>query len=194
MGTYAAAPCPSTGFVGCCDKPSAQQMQCYYPSQNTSLYQSLCASTNGTWVGSDGGVSDAGATDASATGAAAFVGTWARSGTDTLTCPTGAPTTSTIKGDLVITLGTADGTITGTTPDGCATTYTVSGNVATAASGQTCSTTTDAGVAETVTVNSRTLMLSADGTSMDVMGNETVDKTASGVTCTRTGSGTYTKV
>jgi hypothetical protein len=193
MGTFAAAPCPSTGFVGCCDKPSAQQMQCYYPSQNTDLYMGLCASTKGTWVAADGGVSDAGPADAGATDTAAFVGTWARSGTETLTCPTGNPTTSTLNGDLVITLGTTAGTIVGTVPDGCMTIFTVSGNVATATAGQTCNTTTDAGVAETVTVNSRTLTLSADGKSLDVTGNETVDKTAAGTTCTRTGSGTYTK-
>jgi hypothetical protein len=195
MGTYAGVPCPATGYAGCCDKPAIQEMECFYPSQNTDLYQGLCASMKGTWVGADGGVSDAGPTDAGVgTGAAAFVGTWSRSGTETLTCPTGTPTTSMIKGDLVITLGATDGTIIGTTADGCMTTFTVSGNVATASPGQTCNTTTDAGVAETITVNSRTLTLSADGNSVDVMGNESVDKTASGVTCTRTGSGTYTKV
>jgi hypothetical protein len=196
MGTYAGAPCPSTGYAGCCDKTSPPEMECYYPSQNTALYQSLCGSMKGTWVGMDGGVSDAGPTDAGgpATGAAAFVGTWARSGTQMLTCPTGTPTTTTIKGDLLITLGTTAGTVVGNTADGCMTTFTVSGNVATATPGQTCNTTTDGGVAETITVNSRTLTLSADGSSVDVMGNESVDMTASGVTCTRTGSGTYTKV
>jgi hypothetical protein len=194
VGTFAMAPCPSTGFVACCDKPSAQEMQCYFPSQNTVLYKNLCAGTNGTWVVADGGVSDAGPADAGAAGAAAFVGTWARSGTETLTCSTGTPTTATIKGNLAITLGTTSSTIVGTAPDGCMTIFTVSGNVATATAGQTCNTTTDAGVAETITVNSRTLTLSADGKSLDVAGNETVDKTAAGTTCTRMGSGTYTKV
>ncbi|HTQ44729.1 MAG TPA: hypothetical protein VMI75_18335 [Polyangiaceae bacterium] len=44
-----------------------------------------------------------------------------------------------------------------TAPDGCVTNYSVSGNVATAAAGQVCNTTTEAGVAETITVISHTL-------------------------------------
>jgi hypothetical protein len=84
--------------------------------------------------------------------------------------------TTTLTGDLAIALDSTSGTITGTAPDGCVTNYSVSGNVASATPGQTCNTTTDAGVAEVITTSSRTLTLSADGSSLAVMGAETIDK------------------
>jgi hypothetical protein len=102
---------------------------------------------------------------------------------------------NTITGNLVITLGSMPDSVTATQPDGCMTTFSVAGNVATASpTGQMCNVTTEAGVAETITVSSRTFTLSADGTSMMVMGTETIDKTATMTMCTATASGTYTKM
>jgi hypothetical protein len=188
QGTFAMAPCPSTGFAGCCTKPA--ETDCYFPGLGVNVFQSECTKDGGTWTGS--GPSDGGA-GGGTSGAAAFVGTWARSGTQTVTC-NGNITTNNITGDLVIALDAMSGVIDGTPPDGCVTKYTVSSNVATANSGQSCSITTDAGVAEVITTNSRTLTLSADGTTLAVSGSETIDKTATQVMCSAMSTGTYTKM
>jgi hypothetical protein len=184
MGTFSVGTCPPAGIVACCDK--GVEDDCYFAGTTLSIFQSEC---KGTWVTADGGVA---IDDGGASGAAAFVGTWARSGSQTVTCP-GGVTTNAITGDLVITEGTTAGTIVGTQPDGCVTTYSVSGNVASAAAGQSCNTTTEAGVAETSTVVSHTLTLSADGSTLTSVGDETLDKTATMTMCTTVGMGTYTK-
>jgi hypothetical protein len=129
---------------------------------------------------------------AGANGASAFVGTWLRSGSQTVTC-SGTVTVNALSGNLVITLGSTAGTIVGTQPDGCVTTYSVNGNVATAAPGQTCDVTFDGGLAEMVTVVSHTLSLSPDGNSLGSMASDKIDKTATMTMCTGTGSNTYTK-
>jgi hypothetical protein len=187
--TFAVAPCPTAGSFGCCTDPAAAEMQCAYNQDQASVLQGLC--NNGKiWSGPDGGSTGG---DGGATGAAAFVGTWARSGTQTITCPTGNPTTNNITGNLVIALGSASDTIVGTPPDGCQTNYSVSGNVATAAAGQSCNITTEAGIAETITVVTHTFTLSADGKTLDAEVTSTIDKTATNTTCTAVSSGTYTK-
>jgi hypothetical protein len=184
MGTFSVGTCPPAGIVACCDK--GVEDDCYFAGSTLSLFQSEC---KGTWTTADGGVAS---DDGGASGAAAFVGTWARSGSQTVTCP-GGTTTNAITGNLVITAGTTAATITATQPDGCATTYSVSGNVASASAGQTCNTTTEGGVAELTTVVSHTLTLSADGSTLTSVGNETLDKTATMTMCTTMGMGTYTK-
>jgi hypothetical protein len=126
-------------------------------------------------------------------GAPGFVGTWARSGTQTVTC-NGTTMMTSFMGDLVITLGPSSGSITGATPDGCVTNYTVSGNVATATPGQTCNTTTSQGVAEVLTLESRTFTLSADGNTLTESGSETIDKVQVGIMCSAASTGTYTKM
>jgi hypothetical protein len=73
------------------------------------------------------------------------------------------------------------------------TSYSITGNVATATAGQSCNITTEAGIAETITVTSRTLTLSADGRTLTSQGSDTIDKTATGVVCTGMSSGTFAK-
>jgi hypothetical protein len=184
MGTFATSPCSMVGIAGCCIKTALED--CYFAGPTVSLFQSECT---GTWISPDGGVAS---DDGGASGAAAFVGTWARTGSQTVTCP-GGITTNAITGNLVITAGTMAGTLIGTQPDGCVTTYSVSGNVASAAAGQMCNTTTEAGVAEVTTVVSHTLTLSADGSTLTSVGDDTLDKTATMTMCTTMGMGTYTK-
>jgi hypothetical protein len=186
QGTFATTPCPTANATACCDNMPGGISQCYYDSNpnDLSTYASLCSKQGGTWVPAEGGVGSG--------GAAAFVGTWARTGTQTVTCPGSSPTTTNISGNLVISLGTTATGIVGTQPDGCVTNYSVSGNVATAASGQT-GNVSPGGVAETVTVNSHTLTLSSDGTTITSNGTDTILKTATNTTCNGTNSGTYTK-
>jgi hypothetical protein len=153
----------------------------------------FASSTAAALLACSGGQSTSGSSDdGGAGGAAAFVGTWARSGSQTVTCP-GGVTINAISGDLLITPGTTVGTIVGMQPDDCLTTYSVSGNVASAAIGQVCNTTTEAGVAETTTVVTHTLTLSADGSTLTSVGDGTLDKTATMTMCTTMGMGTYTK-
>lgn len=64
------------------------------PYYNLSVAQSLCGRTQGTWEMAHAGAVDAGAVS----GATAFVGAWARSGTQTVTCPMGNPTMNAITG------------------------------------------------------------------------------------------------
>jgi hypothetical protein len=191
MGTFAVASCAPSGILACCVHAISvgTEQQCYYAPDysnpnSLSVAQSTCASLHRTWT-----VSDAGA----GIGPSNFVGTWARTGMQTVTCPTGSPTTTSITGKLVITLGTTSGTIVGTQPDGCAETYTVSGNVATASAGQTCDVMLDGGAKETVTVTSHTLTLSADGLTLMSMSSDTIDKLATATMCTSMGLGTYAK-
>lgn len=185
MGTFGMG-CATSGVVGCCSQ--GVETQCAYSVAEAMVLQPLCAKQGKTWSTPDGG--SGGGSDG---GAGAFVGVWARSGSRTVTCPTGSPNVNAITGDLVIALGSAVGSITATQPDGCVTNYTVAGNVATAAAGQTCNVTTEAGVAETITVVSHTLALSADGATLVSMASETIDKTATMTMCSATSSGTYTK-
>jgi hypothetical protein len=126
-------------------------------------------------------------------GATGFVGTWARSGTQTVTC-NGTTMMTSFTGDLVLTLGASSGSITGTTPDGCVANYAVSGNVATAMPGQTCNVTTSGGVAEVLTIESRTFTLSADGNTLTEGGSETIDKVQVGIMCSAASTGTYTRM
>lgn len=197
--TFAVAPCATANVIACCIHPIlvGNEEQCYYAPDysnpnSLSVVQSLCASQHRMWVAADGGtsVADGGAS----VGPASFVGMWARSGTQTVTCPTGSPTMTTVGGNLNITLGTTSNTIVGTQPDGCAVTYTVSGDTATAAAGQTCNVTLDGGAHETITVTSHTLTLSADGTTLTSMSSSSIDKLATGTTCTAMASGTFTKM
>ena len=196
-GIFTMSPC--TGVVGCCQQPGNGAFCSFQmPGATMATYESSCAKLNGTWVPADGGTTGTGGSTGTggaggATGASAFVGTWTRSGTQTITCGTGNPTTTMISGNLVIALGSTSGTIIGTTPDGCGTNYTVSGSVATAMAGEACNTTTDAGVAETITVGMRTFTLSANGLSLMTTGTFTIDKTATMTMCSGMGSGTYTK-
>jgi hypothetical protein len=127
--------------------------------------------------------------------ASAFVGSWARSGTLTVTCPTGAPIITTLGNDLVITLGSTTGTIVATTPDGCMDSFTVSGTVATEGGGQTCTTMNDAGVTEDFMQTTHTLTLSADEQSLTEAAAGTVVRTVAGkaATCMETSTGTFTK-
>jgi hypothetical protein len=188
MGKLTEGPCPMTGVIGCCIDPGGVEEQCSY-NATAAINEGLCKNKGGTWVGPDGGpVGEAGAT-----GPSAFVGTWARSGSQTVMCP-GGTTTTMITGDLVIALGSASNTIAGTQPDGCVTTYTVSGNVASATAGEMCSVTTEGGVAETITTQSHTLTLSADGTTITSTSSDTIDKTATMTMCSATASGTLTKM
>ncbi len=183
MGMFAVAPCSQAGVVGCCINPDGIQEQCVYTA-TAGLTQSLCTQMGKMWVTPEGG---------STGGAGAFVGTWARSGTQTVTCPSGS-TTNMISGDLVIALGPMSDTLVATQPDGCMTNYSVSSNIATAMPGQMCSITTEAGVAETITVTSHTLTLSSDGLSLVSMSTDTIVKTATGTMCMGMASGTYTKM
>lgn len=182
-------PCPAAGYTGCCDKGGASmETDCYFPGPAAAGFQQACTMNGGTWTGGDAGASDGGAT-----GAAAFVGTWTRSGTQTVTCPGSPAMTTNLGGNLVIAAGSSSDTIVGTPPNGCMTTYTVSGNVASAMAGDTCSLTTEAGIAETITTHSHTLTLSADGQSLTTAENATIDKTATMTMCTAVASGTFTK-
>jgi hypothetical protein len=183
-GVFMTGQCPTAGSLGCCVDKTGVEKQCVYDVQDQMVDQPLCVMQGKTWIPSEAGTSIA---------AMAFVGTWARSGTQTVTCPMGPPTMNPISGDLVIVLGQTNDTIVGSQPDGCITVYSVSGNVATAMAGQSCNVTTEGGVAETITVDSRTLTLSADGKSMMSMGTSTIDKTATGTMCMARASGTYTK-
>ncbi len=141
---------------------------------------------------SDGG--DAG--DAGASGPGAFVGTWSRSGTETLTCLTTHITEIPFSGDLVIALGTTAGTIVATQPDGCVENYTVSGNVATTTAGQSCQATTEAGVASVSTIVTHTLTVSADGSTLTEAGSDNVAITfpdGGTESCTAASTGSFPK-
>jgi hypothetical protein len=181
-GTFGTG-CSTKGVFGCC--VHGVITQCSYSANQAAVGQDLCAREGGIWSTADGG--------SAASGAAAFVGTWARAGTQTITCPTGSPRTNMLTGKLVIALGSAAGSIVGTQPNGCVTNYTVSGDVATAAAGQTCKVSADAG-SETVTVVTHTLTLSAGGLTLTSAGNETIDETATMTMCTSKSSGVYTKM
>jgi hypothetical protein len=181
-GTFGTG-CSMKGVVGCC--VHGVITQCSYSANEAAVGEGLCTKQGGVWSTADGG--------SAAGGAPAFVGTWARTGTQTISCPTGGPKTNMLMGNLVIVLGSAAGSIVGTQPNGCVTNYAVSGDVATAAAGQTCSASTDAGM-ETVTVVSHTLTLSADGLTLTSMGKETIDKTATMTMCMSMSSGVYTKM
>jgi hypothetical protein len=205
--TFTVAPCATANLIACCVQPLlvADQYEklCYYAPDYTNpnslgVVMGLCPKMKGTWVLAGGGTVEGGtvagdAGDASV-GPSSFVGTWARSASQTVTCPTGTPTTNTIAGNLVITLGTASDTIVGTTPDGCATTYTVSGDTATASAGESCTVTLDGGAQETITVTSHTLTLGAGGTTISSTSSSTIDKLATGTICTAMSSGTFTKL
>jgi hypothetical protein len=186
-GTFAVGPCTTAGSLGCCIDATGVEEQCAYSAQEAPVLQGLC-NHGKTWIAPDGGV----ASEAGVTGAAGFVGTWSRSGMQTVSCPTGT-TMSNITGDVVIALGSGSNTIVLTQPDGCMTTYSISGDVATATPGQSCSITTEAGIAETITVTSHTLTLAANGQTLASQGGDTIDKTAAGVTCTGMSSATFTK-
>ncbi len=191
-GTFAVGPCASVGSLGCCIDATGVEEQCAYSAQELPVLMGLC-NHGRTWISPEGGVeSEGGSGEAGVTGSAAFVGTWSRSGTQTVTCPGGA-TTSNVAGQVVVALGSGVNTLVLTQPDGCMTNYSVSGNVATATPGQACNITTEAGIAETITVTSRTLTLAADGKTLMSEGSDTIDKTASGVTCTGVSSATFTK-
>jgi hypothetical protein len=187
MGTFSTGACPTAGAVGCCNQGIEEQ--CAYTSLEASILQMTCTGPGTTWMGSDAGTSTEAGSSASA-----FIGTWARSGTQTVTCGTAAPTTSTLTGDLTIAAGSNPASIVGTIPDGCVTTYTVAGMVATATPGEMCSITTEGGVAETTTVVSHTLTLSADGMTLTSVSNSTLDKTATMTMCTSASTGTFTKM
>jgi hypothetical protein len=211
QGTLTIGTCPTAGLLGCCLDAIGVAETCAYNALEAQATQVTC--NNGkTWIPADGGggtgaadaeasdagasdaeASDAGASDAAASGPEAFVGTWSRSGTQTLTCPTGT-TMVTLKGNLVIALGSSSDTIVVTQPDGCMTTFTVSGNTATAMAGQSCTTTTDAGVTTDATVTTHTLTLSADGSTIMSQSTDAVDKTATSTMCTRMSSATLTKM
>jgi hypothetical protein len=172
------------------------EQQCAYSAQEVAVLQALC-NHGKTWIAPEGGVGgDAGVAgdsgEAGVAGAAAFVGTWSRSGMQTVTCP-GGTTMSNIAGQVVITLGSGSNTIVVAQPDGCMTTYSVTGDVATATPGQSCNVTTEAGIAETITVTSHTLTLAANGQTLTSQGSDTIDRTATGVMCTGMSSATFTK-
>jgi hypothetical protein len=181
MGVFSTGPCPTAGAVGCC--VNGIEEQCAYTASEASILQMTCTGSK-TWTGSDAGL----------THAEMFIGTWARSGTQTVTCGTAAPTTSMLTGDLTITAGSNPASIVATAPDGCATSYTVVGMVATATPGESCNVTGEAGVAETVSVVMHTLTLSADGTTITSVGSSDIDKTATMTMCTATSMGTFTKM
>ncbi len=193
-GAFAVGPCATAGSLGCCIDVTGVEMQCAYSAQEAPVLQGLC-NRGKTWIPPEGGVAGEGGAggEAGVAGAAAFVGTWSRSGMQTVTCPAGT-TMSNIMGDIVVALGSASNAVVVTQPDGCMTTYSVSGNVATATAGQSCNITTEAGIAETITVTSHTLTLSADGKTLMSQGSDTIDKTTTGVTCTGMSSGTFTKL
>jgi hypothetical protein len=193
--TFAMTPCPTAGSLGCCVDADGMQEQCAYSSMELFAVQGFCKSPQ-TWAGPEGGVApEAGAGDVAAeaaSGVTAFIGTWSRSGTESTVCP-GGTTMSSFTGNLLIGRGLATDTVIGTQPDGCMITYTVSGNVATATPGQSCNITTEGGVAETITVTTHTLTLSADGLTLMAQGSDTIDKTMTMTMCTRTSTGTLTK-
>jgi hypothetical protein len=143
---------------------------------------------------SDASPSEASLEDA-AMGAPAFVGTWARSGNEALTCGPHELDAS-LDGNLVIALGTAASSIVATQPGGCTTTYTVSGNVASAAAGQSCSVTTEAGIQSVATIITHTLTVSADGSTLaEASSASDVETFADGgvENCTLTTSGSFAK-
>jgi trimeric autotransporter adhesin len=192
--------CPMAGVVGYCDM-GVGGTQYVYSVQEAQVVQGTCSSVDGTWFSVDGGAGavdggagavDGGASTTDAGDAAAFVGSWMRSGSQTITCEAGSPKTSTFAGTLTLVLGSSPDTLVGTQPDGCATIYSVSGSVATAMADQTCDLSTDAGM-ETQTVTMHTLTLSADGTSLMSASTTTIDETPTMTTCTAVASGTYTK-
>lgn len=190
LGGTSGSGCPMTGVVGYCDM-GVGGTQYVYSAGEAQVIEGLCPMNNGTWVTVDGGAGDGGGEVGDAGGAAAFIGAWLRSGSQTITCEGGSPSTATFAGTLTITAGSSSRTIVGTQPDGCVTDYTVSGNVATATPGQTCNVTTDAGM-ETDTVVSHTLTLSTDGLTLTSASITTIDETATMTMCTATASGTYT--
>lgn len=188
MGTFGLG-CSPLGVVGCCSQ--GVETQCVYSASEAMVVQPLCAKQGKTWSTPDGGSSGGG--DAGAGGAGAFIGNWMRSGTQTVTCPSGT-TTNAITGVLMIEIASPPDSIAAVQPDGCVTLYAVAGSVATAApSHQTCMLTTEAGVAETISLTMHTLTLSADGLTLVSMGSETIDKTTTMTVCTAMSSGTYTR-
>jgi hypothetical protein len=128
----------------------------------------------------------------------AFVGTWARAGTVTTVCPGQSPTDTAFTGTLGIALGSATGSIVGTdSVNGCVADYTASGSVATARSGQTCTFTNARGGQSTLTNDTHTLTLSADGKTIAEAstGGVVIESPDGGktTTCTSSSSGTFTK-
>jgi hypothetical protein len=125
----------------------------------------------------------------------AFVGTWARSGMTTLTCPGGTPAVTAVTGNLVITLGSTSGTIVSTSPEGCMGFFTVSGNLATAMTFVPCTIAGDATFDGVLTGTSHTLTLSSSGESLTEAFTGTLVKGSGGTmeTCNETATGTFTK-
>jgi hypothetical protein len=126
----------------------------------------------------------------------AFVGTWARSGMTTLTCPPeGTPAVTAVTGNLVITLGSASGTIVSTSPEGCMGFFTISGNLATAMTFVPCTIAGDATFDGVLTGTSHTLTLSSSGESLAEAFTGTLVKGSGGTmeTCSETATGTFTK-
>jgi hypothetical protein len=142
--------------------------------------------------------SSSGATTAPQPAAQPFVGTWARTGTSTTSCPGAQTTSADITGTLTIALGATGDTFVGTeSVHNCTTSYTVSGNVATAAAGQSCSYANPKGLPTTSTASSHTLTLGADGKTLTLSTSGSLviggpDGGAS-TTCTTTAQGTFTK-
>jgi hypothetical protein len=127
-----------------------------------------------------------------------FVGTWARSGTSTSSCPGQQPTSSDITGTLTIALGATGDTFNATESiHSCVSSYTVAGNVATEGAGQACNFLGPKGQQETSSANNHTLTLSADGKSLALSSTGTLvigglDGGPS-TTCSTTAQGTFTK-
>jgi hypothetical protein len=147
---------------------------------------------DGASPGSDGGDASSGEAGG-ATGAAAFVGTWARSGTTTLSCPGSNPQMGMLSGNLVITIGTAAGTIVGTQPNGCMTTYSVTGNVASLTATDVCTSTGPAGGTETLTNTMHTFTLASDGKTFAEASAGMLSVGDAGAPCPYSTMGTFTK-
>jgi hypothetical protein len=126
----------------------------------------------------------------------AFVGTWARAVTLSLTC-SGTTTQVQLGGNVTIAVNPGGTTIAATAPNGCVANYTIVGSVASEQPGETCTGSFgDAGATLAVTDSTHTLTLSADGKTLAESGNGTAVKTlADGTTdqCTDTSTGTFTK-
>jgi hypothetical protein len=190
--------CPTAGLVGCClinQGPSLNTNECMYTG-TASVDEAMCTSNGDTWSTTPGGEetdgSASGGPDGS-TGLGAWVGTWARTGTETVTCGSAAPTMDTLGGDVVIALGTSSGTITLKQSNGCTFVFTVSGDVASVVAGQTCTEApNDAGVTNTITEGMHTLTLSADGTTITSVDSNTEQKSNSQTVCTVTATATLT--
>ena len=125
-----------------------------------------------------------------------FIGSWNRSGSQTITC-NGTPTTNSFAGVLTIAAGTTSNQIIGTQPDGCQTTYTISGSTASATAGQTCTIAVTGG-SWLVTVQSHTLVFSGSGgtgSTLAATSSTTIAETVNGTTtnCTASATGTFTK-